>query len=106
MANLFTSIFSFKKEAAIVFTKNNISKVFEVAKNEIIKKVNAELSNEQKKQAVDEAVIVFIDSHFKSDNTIVNFILEKFIEIVPTITQAIFDFLKDRIDGLTRKEVV
>ncbi len=105
MGNLFTSIFSFKKEAATIFTRSNIVKVLDFAKGEIIAKVNTELSNEQKKRAVDEAVIVFIDNHFKSDNAIVKFILEKIEDIIPAITQSIFDFLKDRIDGLTKKEV-
>lgn len=105
MANLFTSIFSFKNEAATIFTKNNIAKVLNFAKGEIVAKVDAELTNEQKKRAVDEAVIIFIDNHFKSDNAIIKYILEKFEDLVPTITQVIFDFLKDRIDGLTKKEV-
>lgn len=95
-------IFSFKKEAAKVFTKENFSAVMEKAREEIIKQVkNTELLGPAKKVLVDNAVIFKI-REFRSTckNKLVLWIIDELIKIIPTVTQLIYDFLKEKVENL------
>lgn len=105
MANFLKSIFNFKTKSAETFNKDSLAVLADFIKATIINRIGTELSNAEKKVAVDNAVTNFVRNSFKSDNVFVQFLIEKLIEAVPLITQIVYDFLKDRIEGLTKKEV-
>ena len=54
-------VFSFKKEAAKVFTKENFQHILETARAEIIKQAKANIPGIEKKLIVDKAVIAKIE---------------------------------------------
>lgn len=88
---------------AQVFNGEKLGGLADYIQTAIINKVNVELSNEEKKKDVDESVKSFIKSTFVSDNTFVKMLIDKLIECVPILTQLVYDFLKERINGLTKK---
>ena len=94
-------IFSFKKEATKVFTKENFSAVLEKAREEIIKQVNSSLLGSEKKALVDNAVIAKI-REFRSTckNKLVLWVVDELIKLIPTVTQFIYDFLKEKVENL------
>ena len=95
-------IFTFKKEATKIFTKENFSAVMNKAREEIIKQVkNTEILGPAKKVLVDNAVIAKI-REFRSTchNKLVLWLIDKFIIIIPSITQLIYDFLKEKVENL------
>lgn len=94
-------VFSFKKEATKVFTKENFSAVLEKAREEIIKQVNSSLLGSEKKALVDNAVIAKI-REFRSTckNKLVLWVVDELIKLIPTVTQFIYDFLKEKVENL------
>lgn len=94
-------VFSFKKEAAKVFTAENFAAVMEKAKEEIIKQIDAKVSGYEKKTIVDNIVIAKI-REFRSTckNKLVLWVIDQVIKVVPTVTQLIYDFLKAKIENL------
>lgn len=94
-------IFTFKKEAEKVLTPENFSEVLQKARGEIIKQAKANIPGIEKKTLVDNAVIVKI-REFRSTckNKIVLWLLDQIIKVVPTITQLIYDFLKEKVENL------
>lgn len=102
-ANLISSIFTFKSNAKKVFNKQNATNLLNYIKNQIIYHVKSELSNESKKANVDAFVINYIRKTFISKNIIVEFFVNQLIELVPIITQLVFNMLKSRVNGLTKE---
>lgn len=94
-------IFSFKKEAAKVFTQENYKTIFKKMREEIIKYKDTVLQGCAKKTLVDNAVILKI-REFRSSckNKIVLWLIDEIIKTVPTITQLIYDFLKEKVENL------
>lgn len=94
-------IFTFKKEAATVFTKENFAAILEKAKEEIIKQVKENIPGVEKKTIVDNAVIfkvkVFRDT---CKNKLVLWVIDQLIKIIPTVTQLVYDYLKAKIENL------
>lgn len=105
MANLLTSIFTFKKETIKVFCKENIGLLCEEIKKQIIERVNEQITGAEKKAKVDAYIIDFIEAKFHSENVIVQFVIDKLVEAVPMLTQFVYDYLKKHISGLTESEV-
>lgn len=96
------SIFNFKSKFTSVFTKENISLLFEKIKEQIARYVSeSDLMGAEKKAKVDSYIQAYIKGHFVSDNTIVQFCIDKLIEYTPVITQFVYNFLKSKVDGLT-----
>jgi len=98
--NIF-DLFTFKKEGVRVFSKENFATVLNIARSEIITQAKANIPGHDKKEIVDRVVIFKIET-FKDNckNTIIKWILEKIIEVIPTVTQLIYDFLKEKIEEL------
>lgn len=95
-------IFSFKKEATRVFTQENFAAVLKKAREEILKQAsNLELVGSAKKVLVDNAVIAKI-REFRSTckNKLVLWIIDQIIKVVPTVTQLIYEFLKEKLENL------
>lgn len=95
-------IFSFKKEAAKVFSKENIAHLLEMAKEEIINQAVEKYAGEKKKRIVDGIVITKINvlKETYPKNKLVLWLLDKLIDAVPTITQLIYNFLKEKVENL------
>lgn len=98
------NIFTFKKDFKEFFSKETIADLFDYAKEQIIHYIEkSDLFGFEKKQRVDEAVILYIDMRFNSKNSIVRFVTELIKSIIPAVTQSIYDYLKSYIEGLTKK---
>lgn len=94
-------IFTFKKEAARIFTSENFSAVIKKAREEIIKQIKEKIPGPEKKVLVDNAVIVKIREFRRTcSNKLVLWILDQFIKVIPTVTQLIYDFLKEKVENL------
>jgi 5-methylcytosine-specific restriction endonuclease McrBC GTP-binding regulatory subunit McrB len=95
-------IFSFKKEAGKVFTKENFVHVMETAKNAIIEQAkDTTKKGVAKKFIVDEKVIKSINILKDScKNGLIKWLLDRIVDIIPTVTQLIYEFLKEKIENL------
>ena len=95
-------IFSFKKEAGKVFTKENFAHIMETAKNAIIEQAkDTAKKGAAKKFIVDEKVIKSINVLKDScKNGLIKWLLNCIADIIPTVTQLIYEFLKEKIENL------
>lgn len=99
--NFILSIFTFKKNFEAIFNNEQIKNFFEKAKELIIQvKAYKELSGEEKKARVDSYLEDYIIDNFETDNAILEWLIDRVIEFLPTITQIIYDFLKEKIKEL------
>lgn len=94
-------VFSFKKEAQKVFTKENFDTVLKTAREAIVSFVNKDILGEQKKKRVDEIVIAkIIELTANIKNGLVLWLIDKLIDLIPIVTQLIYDFLKEKVENL------
>ena len=94
-------IFSFKTQAAKIFSTENIVALLTLAKNKIIEQAKEQIKGEEKKIIVDHAVIEFIKNKVKDcKNKIVLWLVDRLMEAVPKFTQLIYEFVKARIENL------
>lgn len=71
----------------------------------IVDLANKELSNLEKKNKLDKAVEVYFVTLLASSKIgwFAKFVIEKVVvKNIPTITQAIYDLLKEKIKGITK----
>lgn len=93
--------FSFKKEAEKIFTKENFKAILERARAQIIEKAKLSIPGQEKKILVDEAVIAKLrELCSKCKNKLVLWIIDQIIKIIPTVTQLVYDFLKEKVENL------
>ena len=94
-------VFTFKKEAVLVFTAEKFAAVMETAREEIIRQAKSKLPGQEKKVLVDNVVIAKI-REFRNNgkNKLVLWIVDQIIKVVPTITQLIYNFLKEKVENL------
>lgn len=98
--NIF-DIFTFKKEGAKVFSREHFKEILEAARQAIISQVKANLAGSEKKKIVDEFIVVKILSYGNGcRNKAVLWILNQVVLAVPTITQLVYDFLKEKVENL------
>ena len=95
-------VFSFKKEGVKVFSKENVKHILETAKEEIIKQAVESYAGEEKKKIVDGVVITKINvlKETYPKNKLILWLLDRIIDVVPTITQLVYEFLKEKIENL------
>ncbi len=99
------SYFDFRNKFKSIFTRDNINKLKNKIKEEIIYYVrNKDLLGPQKKELVVGAIQKYISITFVSSNFIVSFFIKILIANTSTIVQIIYELLKDYIDGLTLSE--
>lgn len=103
--NFVTSVFTFKSKVSEILNNKNIKDVVNFIKDTIDCLKDEDITNEEKKQELDSLTVGFIEARLKSTNIYVQFLINVLIECVPLITQLVYDLLKDRIDGITKKEV-
>ena len=82
------------------FSQENISKLFGVIRNNILEQATKQLSGEEKKANVDRAVVEFIKKTFVSKNILLSFLVNILIDLVPRITQSMFDMLMSKAGEL------
>lgn len=94
-------LFSFKKDVAAVFTKENLNKILEAARHAIIEQAKEHYPGPEKKAKVDLIVIAKVEEvKEKVKNKYVRFIIEKIEDIIPRLTQLVYDFLKEKVENL------
>lgn len=94
-------IFSFKKEGKAVFTKEVFKEVLETAKDAIIKMAKENIPGQEKKKQVDSLVItkiLIMTANVK--NGLVIWVINRIVDLIPVVTQLIYDFLKAKIEEL------
>ena len=94
-------IFSFKKEGKAVFNKDVFKEVLETAKNAIIKMAKENIPGQEKKEKVDGIVIakiLLMTSGIK--NGLVLWLIDRIIDLIPVVTQLVYDFLKAKVEEL------
>ena len=101
--NIF-GIFTLGKNLKEVFSKENIISFFEFIQSKIVEYVEAkDLLGPEKKAKVDEQCISWMKEHFKGKNSIIDWIVDHILaEILPAVTQIIYDCLKRYVLGLTK----
>lgn len=105
MIKILTGILTFKTKVQAVLNNENIKEIVTFIKETIVVLKDSELSNQEKKDKLDILTVELIEKKCKSDNIYVQFLINIIVECVPIITQLVYDLLKDRIEGITRKEV-
>ena len=94
-------VFSFKKEAEKVFTKENFSNILKLAREEIINRISDKIPGSEKKILVDNVVIAKIrEFRNKCKNKLVAWIIDQIIKLIPVVTQLVYDFLKEKVTNL------
>ncbi len=82
------------------FSQENITNLFGVIKKNIVEQAAQKLSGEEKKMNVDKAVVAFIKKTFVSKNILLSFLVNVLIDLVPRITQSVFDILTSKAGEL------
>ena len=94
-------VFSFKKEAQKVFNKENFITVLATAREAIVSFVDKEILGSEKKKRVDEIVVAkIIELTINVKNGLVLWVIDKLIDLVPVVTQLIYNFLKEKVENL------
>ena len=94
-------VFSFKKEAQKVFNKENFNIVLTTAREAIVSFVDKEILGSEKKKRVDEIVIAkIIELTINVKNGLVLWVIDRLIDLVPVVTQLIYNFLKEKVENL------
>ena len=94
-------IFTFKKQAEQIFSKENIKSVLDLAREAIIAQVKNNFPGVEKKAKVDAQVIYKIQAIAGGcTNKLVLWLLALIIKNIPSITQKIYDFLKEKVENL------
>ena len=94
-------IFSFKKEGKSVFNRDVFKEVLETAKDAIIRIAKENIPGQEKKNQVDNLVITKIlvmTSNIK--NGLVLWVINRIIDLIPVVTQLVYDSLKARVEEL------
>ena len=84
--------------------KFNIESVVNFTKSKITELATKELSNTDKKLKLDNAVVSYITTTINAiaPNFVIRWIINKFlIPYIPILTQAVYDLLKAKIEGVT-----
>ena len=89
------------------FSKEGLQAFLEFAKDTIIKYVEKQdLLGPEKKARVDEMCTKYAQEHFKSDNELLQDLIDKvLIPFIPIVTQFIYDCLKKFVKDLTKENV-
>jgi len=79
-------------------TKN----ILQIATSKIVENVNKELDGQEKKASVDSTICNWISNNSSNLGLMQQFIVTKYIvPMIPVVTQAIYDCLKKKVEGLT-----
>ena len=95
--------FSFKKDGVKVFSKEFFLDVLKEAREQIVEFAKKNMPGEEKKRNVDLILIAKIYAkvtEFGVKNKLVLWAVDKFVDFLPSITQLVYEFLKEKIENL------
>ena len=75
------------------FSQEKVTQLFGFIKDNILEQALLNLTGQEKKVNVDNAVKAFIKANFVSTNVVLSFLIKVLIDIVPRITQSVYDIL-------------
>ena len=94
-------VFTFKKQASEIFSKENVAEVLEKARAAIIEQIKAKYPGPEKMTVVIVTVEELIKRKTSScTNKLVLWVVSQVIKVVPTITQLVYNFLKEKVEKL------
>lgn len=94
-------IFTFKKDANKVFSISNFKQVLSTAREAIIEEIKSNIPGPEKKIVVDAIVLAKIDCLTTDvSNKLVLWLLGLVKVAIPSITQTVYDFLKEKVENL------
>ena len=95
-------IFTFKKEGRRIFSAENFEAILTLARNEIIKQKGfIEKKGAEKKACVDAIVISKVTEIREScSNKVIKWLLDLMITAIPSVTQLVYEFLKEKVEKL------
>ena len=94
-------IFTFKKQAEVIFSKANIEGIMLTAKEAIIEQAKAKFPGQEKKAKVDAQVIYAIQQKVTNcNNKLLLWLVSILIKSIPAVTQLIYNFLKQKVENL------
>lgn len=94
-------IFSFKKEATSFFTKDNFENILKTAREAIIAEIKSNIPGQDKKNVVDAIVLAKVDALTVTvKNGIVLWLVGLLKGVIPSVTQMVYDFLKEKVENL------
>ena len=94
-------IFTFKKEGKKIFSKENFIEILKLAREKIVEQAKENIPGIEKKIIVDEIVIAKITAWKNTcKNKMVAWVLDRIIEVIPSVTQLVYDFLKEKVESL------
>ena len=79
------------------FSQENITELFDLIKNTVLNQVKLNISGEEKKMKLDKIVIEFINKKFVSNNVVVSLVINILTDLVPRITQAVYDVMLKKL---------
>lgn len=78
-----------------------VKKIFQLATAKILEYVNKEIDGKEKKTQVDAVITSWVSDNITKLGAVQQFLVTQYIiPTVPVITQALYDCLKQRIEGL------
>lgn len=100
--SIILDVFTFKKEGVKVFSKENFKHILETARAEIINQAKERIPGVEKKLIVDRIVIAKVNvlKETYPKNKLILWVLDRIIYVIPTVTQLIYEFLKEKIENL------
>ena len=94
-------VFTFKKQAAEAFSKENVDKFLSTARAAIIEQIKANCPGPEKMDIVVGILKNFvIDKTSKITNKLVIFLVNQFLVVIPIVAQLVYDFLKEKVENL------
>lgn len=94
-------LFTFKGQITDLFSATNIRSIFDKAKTTIIEQVKEKYPGKEKMAVVEIAVSNAISNKAAGcTNKLVLWVVNLILKNVPVITQAIYDYLKEKVENL------
>lgn len=90
---VFSLIGGFMVRLSKCFSQEKVTQLFGFIKDNILEQALLNLSGKEKKANVDNAVKAFITQNFVSKNVVLSFLIKVLIDIVPRVTQSVYDIL-------------
>ena len=96
-------IFTLKRDGEKVISKEFFLGILKTAREEIVQAAKKNIPGEEKKKQVDMAVIAYIYAKVNNlniRNKAVLWAVDEIVDMIPSVTQLIYDFLKEKIENL------
>lgn len=95
--------FTFKKDSAKILNKEFFTDILKLTREKIIELAKKEIAGYEKKEQLDKFLILHIQAEVEErevTNKYTLWVIGKLIEMLPNITQLVYEFLKEKIESL------